>query len=364
MYEVNGFPSTRTSTRRWATFGSTSTLISCRGVGARGSRFGSPESRVPRPNPPITRSQDFVEFTYPRYSIAPTCRKMSAPAVARRGRDARLATQRRAAHHKFHAHDLAQCHRPARSAAPRRSAAGRRALGAARRGRAGWVRGAWYAGRRVGAPRPHAGPGRARGHHRRADSSPDGHAGGPRRGRSSVHRRVAGGVVPGRGAGAVRGRPGGSRPRLSGEHARPAARPARAVGSRGGTVLPHVQGPDARRLLHVRDRRHARAAPCPGPGPLRRVRPPRAGRPNVCGVTRDDLYDAIVVGSGITGGWAAKELCEKGLKTLVLERGRNVEPGKDYVTEWLQPWQLPHRGLGEQQLYERDYPIQSKNYAF
>jgi len=50
-----------------------------------------------------------------------------------------------------------------------------------------------------------------------------------------------------------------------------------------------------------------------------------------------DAYDAIVVGSGITGGWAAKELCEKGLKTLVLERGRHVEHGRDYVTEWLQP---------------------------
>src|SRR5205814_37523 len=70
------------------------------------------------------------------------------------------------------------------------------------------------------------------------------------------------------------------------------------------------------------------------------------------------------VGSGMTGGWAAKELCEKGLKTLVLERGRHVEHGKDYVTEWLQPWQLPHRGRGEQALYERDYAIQSKNYAF
>jgi len=75
-------------------------------------------------------------------------------------------------------------------------------------------------------------------------------------------------------------------------------------------------------------------------------------------------YDAIVVGSGITGGWAAKELCEKGLRTLVLERGRHVEHGRDYVTEWWQPWQFAHRGLGEQQLYERDYPIQSKNYAF
>jgi choline dehydrogenase-like flavoprotein len=79
---------------------------------------------------------------------------------------------------------------------------------------------------------------------------------------------------------------------------------------------------------------------------------------------RNEPYDAIVVGSGITGGWAAKELCEKGLRTLVLERGRYVEHGKDYVTEWLQPWELAHRGLGDRQLYERDYPIQSKNYAF
>ncbi|HEV8265981.1 MAG TPA: GMC family oxidoreductase [Gemmatimonadales bacterium] len=78
----------------------------------------------------------------------------------------------------------------------------------------------------------------------------------------------------------------------------------------------------------------------------------------------DEPYDAIVVGSGITGGWAAKELCEHGLRTLVLERGRHVEHGRDYVTEWRQPWQLAHRGRGERELYERDYPIQSKNYAF
>jgi choline dehydrogenase-like flavoprotein len=77
-----------------------------------------------------------------------------------------------------------------------------------------------------------------------------------------------------------------------------------------------------------------------------------------------DRYDAIVVGSGMTGGWAAKALCEQGLRTLVLERGRFVEHGKDYVTEWLAPWQLAFRGQGNQQLYERDYPIQSKNYAF
>jgi choline dehydrogenase-like flavoprotein len=79
---------------------------------------------------------------------------------------------------------------------------------------------------------------------------------------------------------------------------------------------------------------------------------------------RNEPYDAIVVGSGITGGWAAKELTERGLRTLVLERGRHVEHGKDYVTEWTQPWELPHRGKGDPALYARDYPIQSKNYAF
>src|SRR5262245_56590296 len=54
-------------------------------------------------------------------------------------------------------------------------------------------------------------------------------------------------------------------------------------------------------------------------------------------------YDAIVVGSGISGGWAAKELCEKGLKTLVLERGRNVEHVKDYTTANMHPWEFKHR---------------------
>lgn len=55
-------------------------------------------------------------------------------------------------------------------------------------------------------------------------------------------------------------------------------------------------------------------------------------------------YDAIVIGSGISGGWSAKELCEKGLKTLVLERGRPVEHIKDYPTANLSRWELPHRG--------------------
>ncbi|NUQ21792.1 MAG: GMC family oxidoreductase [Gemmatimonadaceae bacterium] len=79
---------------------------------------------------------------------------------------------------------------------------------------------------------------------------------------------------------------------------------------------------------------------------------------------RREMYDAIVVGSGITGGWAAKELTEKGLRTLVIERGRHVEHGRDYTTEWLKPWELAHRGRGDRELYARDYPIQSMNYAF
>ncbi|WP_026950243.1 GMC oxidoreductase [Algoriphagus mannitolivorans] len=54
-------------------------------------------------------------------------------------------------------------------------------------------------------------------------------------------------------------------------------------------------------------------------------------------------FDAIVVGSGISGGWAAKEFCEKGLKTLVLERGRQVEHLKDYPTMTAAPWDMPHR---------------------
>jgi choline dehydrogenase-like flavoprotein len=57
-----------------------------------------------------------------------------------------------------------------------------------------------------------------------------------------------------------------------------------------------------------------------------------------------NTFDAIVVGSGISGGWAAKELCEQGLKTLVLERGRNVEHNKDYPTANMNPWEFKHRG--------------------
>ena len=55
-------------------------------------------------------------------------------------------------------------------------------------------------------------------------------------------------------------------------------------------------------------------------------------------------YDAIVIGSGISGGWAAKELTERGLKTIMLERGRNFEHLKDYKSAAKDPWEFEHRG--------------------
>src|SRR5262245_19892942 len=75
-------------------------------------------------------------------------------------------------------------------------------------------------------------------------------------------------------------------------------------------------------------------------------------------------HDAIVIGSGIAGGWAAKELTERGLKTLVLERGRHVEHGKDYVSEDKGDWEFRFRGMGERKLFEAEYPVQSQCYAF
>ncbi len=66
-----------------------------------------------------------------------------------------------------------------------------------------------------------------------------------------------------------------------------------------------------------------------------------------------DKYDAIVVGTGISGGWAAKELCEKGLKTLVLERGRMIKHIEDYPTANLDPWDLPNGGTPSRETRER-----------
>ena len=74
-------------------------------------------------------------------------------------------------------------------------------------------------------------------------------------------------------------------------------------------------------------------------------------------------YDAIVVGSGISGGWAAKELCEKGLKTLVLERGKMVEHVKDYPTAIKNPWEFEHR-LRDTLDDKAANPIVNKCYAY
>lgn len=84
----------------------------------------------------------------------------------------------------------------------------------------------------------------------------------------------------------------------------------------------------------------------------------------------DNVYDAIVIGSGVSGGWAAMELTKKGLKTIMLERGRNVEHVKDYHAATKHPWDFPHRGGRTQQMIEdypvlrRDYPLNEKNLDF
>lgn len=87
----------------------------------------------------------------------------------------------------------------------------------------------------------------------------------------------------------------------------------------------------------------------------------------------DNTYDAIVVGSGISGGWAAKELTEKGLKTIMLERGMNIDP-KDpkngYTEATKEPWDYPHRGQRTQQMIKdypnlkRDYPLNERNLSW
>lgn len=74
---------------------------------------------------------------------------------------------------------------------------------------------------------------------------------------------------------------------------------------------------------------------------------------------QDNTYDAIVIGSGISGGWAAKELCENGLKTLVLERGRDVVHIKDYPTANMAPWEFRHR-LELTTEYLKENPVISK----
>jgi choline dehydrogenase-like flavoprotein len=74
------------------------------------------------------------------------------------------------------------------------------------------------------------------------------------------------------------------------------------------------------------------------------------------------VYDAIVIGSGISGGFAAKELTEHGLETLVLEAGRPIDPERDYV-EHVRPWQLRYRGLADRRRTEEQQPIQKNCFA-
>jgi choline dehydrogenase-like flavoprotein len=76
----------------------------------------------------------------------------------------------------------------------------------------------------------------------------------------------------------------------------------------------------------------------------------------------DNTYDAIVIGSGISGGWAAKELTEKGLKTIMLERGRNYEHLKDYKTATKDPWEFEHRG-SITQAQAKQHPIIARGWG-
>jgi choline dehydrogenase-like flavoprotein len=78
---------------------------------------------------------------------------------------------------------------------------------------------------------------------------------------------------------------------------------------------------------------------------------------------KDRTFDAIVIGSGMSGGWAAKELTGKGLKTLILERGRDVKHLKDYPTTNLYPWEFEHHGVMPKDVQEAN-PIINRCYAF
>lgn len=77
----------------------------------------------------------------------------------------------------------------------------------------------------------------------------------------------------------------------------------------------------------------------------------------------ENTYDAIVVGSGISGGWAAKELTEKGLKVLLLERGMNIEHIKDYDSAMKDPWDIKHAGRLTEEM-KRTHPVQRRDYPY
>lgn len=86
--------------------------------------------------------------------------------------------------------------------------------------------------------------------------------------------------------------------------------------------------------------------------------------------TAENTYEAIVVGSGISGGWAAKELTEKGLRTIMLERGMDIKHIVDYTEANKEDWDYPHRGDRTQQMIKdyphlkRDYPLNERNLSW
>src|SRR5258705_9781933 len=134
------------------------------------------------------------------------------------------------------------------------------------------------------------------------------------------------------------------------------------VRSRSSVPHPHSRTSGPRRIFA-----HAGRGRFPPPYGVRGV----CSHPQLSEATvQASEYDAIVVGSGISGGWAAKELTEKGLRVLLLERGRNVEQVKDYPNAIKGPWEYPHRGSrtrAMEELYpvlKRIYPLNKKNLAF
>src|SRR5262249_44626317 len=127
--------------------------------------------------------------------------------------------------------------------------------------------------------------------------------------------------------------------------------------------LLHVPSTDLDWLLHFGGRIHAAASRRDHSRPFRRLHSLRSSDAVQEFLTMAATkFDAIVVGSGMTGGWAAKELTEKGLHTLVLEAGRPIVPEKDYV-EHVAPWEMPFRGMRDRKKLLQDQPIQSLCYA-